>query len=227
MKNIHKLAPSLLALIFSCILSSCKTDFLFDAYTSDIFLEEKIKTPAQVAFEISSCTSERLEESKAEVLKLFSVDSNSKVVGCEEQGMNSMLLVSITAEIVSNSPTADFSLVRVSPSDLRQENKGYETRGIRLVISERFLRRSKEMMKENMQTLSYEKIKIKVFVNNDEAEDVIVSGNNLWVNGEPFENYNRQKLSRRQKIKLEFSDVTNALILNRKSPIGFYVSRRR
>ena len=138
-----------------------------------------------------------------------------------------MLLVSTNAEIVSNSPTADFSLVRVSPSDLKQESKGYETRGIRLVISERFLRRSKEMMKENMQTLSYDQIKIKGFVNNDEADDVMVSGGNLWVNGEPFENYNRQKLSRRQKIKLEFSDVTNALILNRKSPVGFYVSRKR
>jgi len=227
MRNIHKLAPSLLALIFSCILSSCKTDFLFDAYTSDIFLEEKIKTSAQVAFEISSCKSERLEERKQEVLKLFSVDSDPKVVGCEERGMNSMLLVSTNAEIVSNSPTSDFSLVRVSPSDLRQESKGYETRGIRLVISERFLRRSKEMMKENMQTLSYDQIKIKVFVNNDEADDVMVSGSNLWVNGEPFENYSRQKLSRRQKIKLEFSDVTNALILNRKSPVGFYVSRKK
>lgn len=227
MRKIHKLATPLLALIFSCILSSCKTDFLFDVYTSDIFLEEKIKTSAQVAFEVSSCKSERLEERKEEVLRLFSVDSNPKVVGCEEHGMDSMLLVSTNAEIVSNSSSADFSLVRVSSPDLKQESKVYETRGMRLMISERFLRKSKEMMKENMQTLSYDKIKVKIFVNNDEADDVIVSGNNLWVNGEPFENYNRQKLSRRQKVKLEFSDVTNALILNRKSPVGFYVGRKK
>lgn len=227
MRVIHKPAKPLLALVLCGVLCSCKTDFLFDVYTSDIFLEEKIKTSAQVAFEVSSCNSERLEERKEEVLKLFSLDSNPKVVGCEEHGMNSMLLVSTNAEIVSNSPSADFSLVRVTSPDLKQESKAYETRGIRLVISERFLRKSKEMMKENMQTLSYDKIKIKIFVSNDEADDVIVSGNNLWVNGEPFENYNRQKLSRRQKIKLEFSDVTNALILNRKSPVGFYVGRRK
>jgi len=138
-----------------------------------------------------------------------------------------MLLVSANAEIVSSSPSADFSLVRVSSPDLKQETKVYETRGMRLVISERFLRKSKEMMKENMQTLSYDKIKIKIFINNDEADDVMVSGNNLWVNGEPFESYSRQKLSRRQKIKIEFSDVTNALILNRKSPVGFYVSKKK
>ncbi len=227
MRKIHKLATPLLALILFGVLSSCKTDFLFDVYTSDIFLEEKIKTSAQVAFEVSSCKSERLEERKEEVLKLFSVDSNPKVVGCEERGMNSMLMVSTNAEIVSSSPSADFSLVRVSSPDVKQESKVYETRGMRLVISERFLRKSKEMMKENMQTLSYDQIKIKIFFSNDEADDVIVSGNNLWVNGEPFENYNRQKLSRRQKIKLEFSDVTNALILNRKSPVGFYVSRKK
>jgi hypothetical protein len=227
MIKIQKPVKALLTLIFFGILSSCKTDFLFDIYASDLFLDEKIKTSAQVEFEVSSCKSERLEEKKEEVLKLFSIGSNPKVVGCEERGMNSMLLVSTTAEIVSNSSSADFSLVRVSSPDLKQESKVYETRGIRLVISERFLRKSKEMMKENGQTISHGEIKIKIFINNDEADDIIVSGNNLWVNGEPYESYNRQKISRRQKIKLEFSDVTNALILNRKSPVGFYVGRNR
>ncbi len=46
MRKIHKLATPLLALILFGVLSSCKTDFLFDVYTSDIFLEEKIKTSA-------------------------------------------------------------------------------------------------------------------------------------------------------------------------------------
>jgi len=114
MRKINKLAAPLLVLILSCILSSCKTDFLFDVYTSDILLEERIKTSAQVAFEVSSCKSEKLDERKEEILKLFSIDSSPKVVGFEEQGLNSMLLVSANAEIVSSSPSADFSLVRVT-----------------------------------------------------------------------------------------------------------------
>ena len=90
-----------------------------------------------------------------------------------------------------------------------------------------FLQRVNSLMEENLQTLSYENVKFEIALNNDEREDAIITAYNLWVDGEPFQNYRRQPLKRRGKITLTFSNLVSDLILRNKMPIVTFVGRSK
>lgn len=203
----------------------CKSDFHIDVYSSDLFLNENVDTPAQMMVEIPTCSDRTDYEKK--VLALFDSASKAEVVGCEEQGMNSMLVVSIAAEISTEESSRDVILFRQNADDVEQDGQTYEVRGLKPMISPNFLARVNSLMQENMQSLSYEKITVRFSVNNDERENVLITGTNLWVNGNPHQQYYRQELERREKIELTLSNVMSDLMIRGEQPLAVYVYRKK
>ncbi len=212
-------------IILLAILAGCRSEFLVEAYVSDAYLDENVNTPAAMRVEIPSCSSQAEYEGK--ILSLFEPHSNAKITGCEEEGMNSLIAVSIDAEMSSKNSKRDLIIFRDILDDLEIEGKIYEVRALKPVISQGFLQRVNSLMQENMQTLSHNDIKFEIALNNDEREEVFVTSYNLWVDGEPFEVYRRQALKRRKKIKLTFSNLTSDLILRNKMPVAAYVARQK
>ena len=214
-------------LLVMILLSGCNSDFKIDVFSSDIFRSENVTTPAEMAVEISSCNSSTLERDKTQILSMFAPTSNAKIIGCERRGMESMLLVSIDAEIASKESNVDLILFRENVSDVTHEGKNYEFRAIRPMLSSQFIQRVRSVVENNLGTLTYDKISFAVTLNNDLQEDMLFSGNNLWVNGEPKEQYRRQPLSRRKKLDLKFADIISDLILKSAAPRIFYVGQQK
>ena len=202
---------------------ACKSEFLVEAYVSDAFLNKNINTPASMKVEIPSCGSQSEYEGK--IISLFDSTSNAKILGCEEKGMESFMVVSLDAEMATETSKRDLILFRESFGDLEIDGTLYEVMALKPVISGDFLQRVNSLMEENMQTVSYENVKFEIALNNDEREDAIITAYNLWVDGKPFQNYRRQFLKRRGKITLTFSNLTSDLILQNKMPIVTFVGR--
>ncbi len=222
--SMHKIVDKFLIFgTIALILAGCKTDFAVDAFVTDTFADENINTPATMMVEIPSCDQQSKYEDK--IIALFNSGSEAKVTGCETKGMSSMLVVSVNAEMASVESNRDLILLRHQLDNMEIDGTSYEIRGLKPVISPEFLTRAKSLIKENFQTLSYENVSFEILINNDERGDVLVTAYQLWVDGEPFENFRRQPLSRRGTFKLTFSDVISDLILKNKMPIVAYIAR--
>lgn len=207
------------AVVVVLLLGGCRSDFYIDVYASDLFLDENMDTPAQMMVEIPTCDSRAEYEPK--ILALFDSQSKAKVTGCEEQGMNSMLLVNVVAEITDQESTRDIVLFRKKYDDVEHDSKSYQVRGVSPVINTNFFSRVDSLMQESMQTLSYNDITIRFSVNNDLRSTILVSTNLAWVDGTPHERYFRRPLERRQNLDLRLSDVSSDLILQNKQPLAF------
>ena len=223
MQVIKIFIPKASHFVFFLVLVACKSEFLVEAYVSDAFLDENINTPASMKVEIPSCGSQSEYEGK--IISLFDSTSNAKILGCEEKGMESFMVVSLDAEMATETSKRDLILFRESFGDLEIDGTLYEVMALKPVISGDFLQRVNSLMEENMQTVSYENVKFEIALNNDEREDAIITAYNLWVDGKPFQNYRRQFLKRRGKITLTFSNLTSDLILQNKMPIVTFVGR--
>ena len=223
MQVIKIFIPKAFLILSFFVLVACKSEFLVEAYVSDAFLDENINTPASMKVEIPSCASQSEYEGK--IISLFDSTSNAKILGCEEKGMESFMVVSLDAEMATETSKRDLILFRESFGDLEIDGTLYEVMALKPVISGDFLQRVNSLMEENMQTLSYENVKFEIALNNDEREDAIITAYNLWVDGKPFQNYRRQFLKRRGKITLTFSNLTSDLILQNKMPIVTFVGR--
>ena len=215
--------PKAVLILSFFALVACKSEFLVEAYVSDAFLDENINTPASMKVEIPSCASQSEYEGK--IISLFDSTSNAKILGCEEKGMESFMVVSLDAEMATETSKRDLILFRESFGDLEIDGTLYEVMALKPVISGDFLQRVNSLMEENMQTLSYENVKFEIALNNDERGDAIITAYNLWVDGKPFQNYRRRFLKRRGKITLTFSNLTSDLILQNKMPIVTFVGR--
>lgn len=223
MQVIKIFIPKAFLILSFFVLVACKSEFLVEAYVSDAFLDENINTPASMKVEIPSCGSQSEYEGK--IISLFDSTSNAKILGCEEKGMESFMVVSLDAEMATETSKRDLILFRESFGDLEIDGTLYEVMALKPVISGDFLQRVNSLMEENMQTVSYENVKFEIALNNDEREDAIITAYNLWVDGKPFQNYRRQFLKRRGKITLTFSNLTSDLILQNKMPIVAFVGR--
>lgn len=223
MQVIKIFIPKAFLILSFFVLVACKSEFLVEAYVSDAFLDENINTPASMKVEIPSCGSQSEYEGK--IISLFDSTSNAKILGCEEKGMESFMVVSLDAEMATETSKRDLILFRESFGDLEIDGTLYEVMALKPVISGDFLQRVNSLMEENMQTLSYENVKFEIALNNDERGDAIITAYNLWVDGKPFQNYRRQFLKRRGKITLTFSNLTSDLILQNKMPIVTFVGR--
>tara|TARA_A100001037_G_C14996609_1_gene565035 strand:- start:142 stop:816 length:675 start_codon:yes stop_codon:yes gene_type:complete len=223
---VRKLTLNVLAVACIGVLCGCKADFMVDLYSSDAFVEENVDTPAIMKVEIPTCSDRKEHESK--ILSLFEKNSKAKITGCEEQGMTSLMVVSVSAEIATNTSSRDLMIFRaVSENDIEINNINYEVVGIRPALSPNFLSRVNSLMEENFQTLDYNNIKFEVVLNNDEREDILLSATQLWVDGDPYESYKRKPLSRRQKVTLTFPNITSDLVLKGKMPVVAWIGRKK
>lgn len=221
MKNIK-----LLGLVFISLLSlsSCKVNFLVDVYSSDIFLDKNVITPAKVKIEIPSCSVEKVTEYGEKILALFSQASKAKIVGCEQENMASMLIVSFNAEMISQHSDFDVNIFRAPIIEDIKDGITYEMRSIAVALNPHFLSRIKSLLEQNYQTLSYDDVKIEISLNNDDKDVIIVAGWFVWVDGQAYEKYENQ-LEKREKIHLLFPNVISDLILQQKQPVLLTVIR--
>ena len=209
------------------ILTGCKSDFLIDAYVSDLFLQEDIQTTAQMRVQIPSCEDSDRGSYEQKVLALFDSASEAKVAGCEEDGMESMLVIAANALVTSSQTKQDLAIIRQEMENIEEEEGTFEVRGVKLDISANFLRRVDSLMQENFETLSYEDIEIRILLVNDEREDILVSAYNVWIDGNPYQSYRRKKVGKRKKIDILFSDVVVDLALRSEQPMAFFTARRK
>ncbi|MGB1026474.1 MAG: DUF7424 family protein [Rhodospirillaceae bacterium] len=170
----YKSAKFIALALCSTILMSCKTDISVETYASDVFLDENAETPAVVKVEITSC--EKQGEYGGKILALFNENSAAKIVGCEKDGIRSMLVIGLTAELASQTSSYDLVLFRdLSQEDQEQDGQRYGIRGVAPTLSQNFLTRLNAFMKQNHQTLSYSDVVIDLTLFNDTKEDLLMS----------------------------------------------------
>ena len=212
-----------LPIIILSILSSCKTEYSIDIYASDLFVDTSRPTSAHMTVQIPSCEIKKRYESK--ILTLFSLDSKAQVVDCFENDAKSYILLSFIVKIENETSHQDVILFRNSVPNVEHEGKQYEFVGIKPVFNEHFLQRSNDLLRENFLELSYKDITIKFNIINDERDSVLLSGNNLWVDGMPHYRFHRQPIARRQSVEIQLSDVMSDLIIRDTMPVAFWVGR--
>ena len=201
----------------SIIISGCKIDITSDIYTRDIFSDKNLTFPSQLRVEIPSCSKEKVDESSPEILALFTEESAPNILGCESEGMNSMLTVNFTGQIADSESNYDFSIFRV-----REDN---DVITLSPAFNPDFRQRIDQLMSSKRTSLDYDDLTINFTLNNDLSSEVkyfVISG---WVDGKPGqETFGR--LQRREKIYVTLPDVFSHLALNDERPelIGVYIS---
>jgi hypothetical protein len=208
---------------FISFLSSCKTDYSVDIYASDLFVVPNRPTAAIMMVQIPSC--EIKEKYEAKILALFIEKSKAEVVDCQSEKEKSFLSFSFFAEIANDTSNHDMVLFKSMAPNVDHNGKKYEFIGIKPVFHDKFLERSRKLLNENFLELSYKDITIRFTVTNDERDEILISGNNLWVDGVPHYRLHREPIARRQSIKITLSDVMSDLILHDEMPVAFWVGR--
>ena len=215
-----------IALTFSALmLGACKAEFSVDTFVSDMFAAEEIDTPAIMKVEIPSCSEQSEYEGK--ILALFNTDSQASLTGCQNEGMTSFLVVSLFANVTSDSSSRDLVIFRVKTDPVEHEGKSYEVMAAHPAINSDFLKRVDSLMQENFQTLSYENILFSITLNNDDRGTALVTTGWAWIDGEPYSTYRRQPIKRRQKVEIKYSNLMSDLILQDKKPNALYVYREQ
>lgn len=205
-------------------LAGCKTEVNVNTYISDAFSNDNVTTPATMLLEIPSCSSQ--DEYSGKVLAIFSTSSEAKITGCEQKGMESFLAISLNAEIASKNSNHDLIIFReIIETTVDVEGGTYEVRGLKAHLNTNFITRVQTLLSENFQTLTYDDIKLEVTINNDERNDTFVTANYVWVDNEPYATFYKQKLPRRGRVNLKFSNLLSDLALRNKQPNVAYVYR--
>lgn len=204
------------------LLAACRTDFYVETFVSDLFLAEAVETPAKMKVEIPSCGDR--EEYEPKILALFQDDSKAKITDCVDEGMNSMLVVSMTALVSTEGSPADLTLFRESFGESEVEGVNYTWMGVKPSINPDFIKRVQMLMEENLQSLKYENIKLEIELNNDTRGSILYSTNFAWVDGQPFTARHRQPLGRRENAVFTFPDVTSDLVLQNQQPLVLYAA---
>lgn len=207
---------------FSTLMAACRTDFYVETFVSDLFLSETLETPAKMKVEIPTCSDR--EEYEPKILALFSSDSNAKITDCVNEGMNSLLVVSLTASVSTEGSTADLTLFRQPAGDLEVDGVNYTWMGVKPSIHPDFIQRVRMLMEENLQSLEYDNIKFEIELNNDTRGTILYSTNFAWVDGQPFAARRKQPLNRRENAVFTFPNVTSDLVLQNKQPVVLYAA---
>jgi hypothetical protein len=212
MKNKKLVIASVILVMF---LSGCKTIVTSNIYTEDVFSDENTEVPVEMKLEVSSCTGEHLEEAKTDVLALFSSTSNAAIAGCESEGFDSFLLISIVGTMASENAQSDVIIFRRSFTDSSEI-------GLAVVLSPNFLNRVNNLASSSMQTISHDDFEFIFNIHNDSGTEIEVYSDLGWLNGEA--SLDRTSVIKKRKI-LEYktSDVISALILEQKQPVVLWV----
>lgn len=190
------------------ILSGCKVDVTADIYSRDVFASENLTFPSEMKIEVSSCKSEKVDEISGQILAIFSDVSEASIAGCERSGMDSMLVVKFTGEMVNKKSGYDLIVFR---------NKQPEFTYLTVAFHQNFLKRVKQLMSSQMVSMKYDDLTIGFTVNNDLPGELgysLVSG---WVDGIPGQRISGT-LDRREKINITRSKVVSHLVLENKFP---------
>ena len=199
-----------LCIAFALLLTGCQVEFNSEIYAQDVFSDENLTFPAQLRVQISSCASDKRQQTDAAVLALFSAASKAKLAGCDRVGMNSMLAVSFVAEISSTSGESDLVLLRAHQDDASTE--------VRIFLKPVFLHRVNALLKENYQSLDYDDVSIRITVHNDERTPVSVNIISGWLDGQAGQHLTKT-INRREKVEILSSNVVSALALKEQKPL--------
>lgn len=202
--------------------TGCDVDIAADIYVTDIYSEKNVETPAQINFEIPSCTSERAKEYEADILSLFSASSKAKVVGCDRERMTSMLKIGVVGEVFTRETSYDFGLRR----EIGQPGEA-EAVGVAPYVSKAFVTRAQTLMKSNMTRMDYEDITISIILNNDDAREVYVNSTSAWVDGTPYEKLSSFPLMRRAKVEIRRPNIDSDLLLRGQQPTALWIKKTK
>lgn len=209
----------LFVLFLICLLASCKDiEFLYSATSRQLFSKISQKTSAQIAIRGIKCDQREIQEILSMLPKDLSLDNPT----CKGEFVYLTIAASIVSENIPSKPDEHFKLVRVNIPDIEQEKKFFETRGIKLKLSEEFLNLINKKL-----NLAPRDIKVKISIKNNQDDDLLVTGSDFWIDGDPHEQIRNEKLSPGQEATIEFSELANALVLSKRSPVSFYVTRRK
>jgi len=190
------------------ILSGCKVDVTADIYSRDVFASENLTFPAQLSVEVPTCKKEKIDELSGEVLAVFSRPSEASVVGCERDGMDSMLTVNFTGEMVDSESEYDLTIFRT-----KEPKFAYLT----AAFNSNFQKRVQQLMSSRMMSMDYDDLTISFTLNNDlpgELEYSLVSG---WVDGKPGQRI-RGTLDRREKVHVVRTKVVSQMVMENMQP---------
>ena len=220
MTNINKARFFLLMPII--LLSACRVDFSFETFVTDLFIEESIDTPAQIKVEIPSCSGREDYEDK--ILSLFNQNSKAKIIGCVNENMSSLLVVSISAEIATENSSRDLIIFFQKKDDtVGTDGTKYSVMGVTLLLSPTFLNNVESLMRESFQTLSYKNVLFSMSLNNDSSQKVYVESDYSWVDGEPHAYFGPSSINRREKVSFTFPDIFSDLTIKGEKPETFRV----
>jgi hypothetical protein len=194
---------------FIALLTACDVDLTTDIFVTDLFKIEKVKTPALMKIEISSCDSDSRDKLERQLVNMFDVGSDPQLQGCAREGMDSMLIVSFKAQVVRRGQPLIGDIFLVTELDPDNPDRVW----LSPVLSKQFLSRMDAVMSDNSQNLGPDDLKVTLVLNNDDASQVSVFGGPAWVDGEAkylFEEY----LERRGKMSVTLSNVASDLLLN-------------
>ncbi len=192
----------------SILAAGCEVDVKSDIYSRDVFASENLTFPTQMRVEVPSCSKEKVNESAPQILAVFSDVSEASVAGCERDGMDSMLVVNFTGEMVDSESGYDFAIFR---------NKQPEFTYLTAAFNSNFQTRVEQLMSNQYSSLEPEGLTISFTLNNDlpgEVSYIVLSG---WVDGEPGHRI-QGSLDRREKIHVRLPKVVSHLILKNAQP---------
>ncbi len=131
--------------------------------------------------------------------------------------------IRVNAEIVSFNSDADLFIQRQQFPEISVDGQTYNVRAVKISFGRAFLDRAKRELSEgsnlNKNALGDPTVKV-VFVN-DDNQDVILTGYNLWLNEKPVDVVYQKKVAPLEKVELKFSQVTGQLVGRGDAPIVF------
>ncbi|QGT78000.1 hypothetical protein GM160_03310 [Guyparkeria halophila] len=170
----------LAALAATIGLAGCDIDVTSQIYAEDAFAEENLPFPAEMRIEIPSCGSDQRPQFERDVIAAFSQPSEAKVVGCEEEGMDSMLRISFMGEMATKVSRADVVIFR---------GRSEQTGNVLLTadLNDNFQNRIEGIFDKNSQRLEFDDISMRFVLNNDTRSNISFFVNEGWVDGQPVQ----------------------------------------
>ena len=223
-------------LVCSLSLTSCGPEVSFDISTSKLFADANVTTTASFLRQSEDCKPTKLsgtkefESSKIKFLRIFDPASNPKITNCvNKDGSIDMASIWVNAEIVSFNSDADLSIQRQQFPEISVDEQTYDVRAVKISFGRAFLDRAKRELNEssdlNKNALGDPTVKV-AFVN-DDNQDVILTGYNLWLNEQPIDVLYQKKVVPLEKVELKFSQVTGQLVGRGDAPIVFFVGKQK
>lgn len=232
-----------LVVALSFLLSSCGPEVSFEISASKLFSNSNEFANAYFLLtDNSDCKTtnakgtEEFEvenkDLKKHAAEIFHQSSRPKFTRCRKKGGEIDLhSITVSAEITSFNSDADFVIFRQKFPDISVGDKLYEIYAIKPSLNRQFLERltnydfNERVFKPADN--KFTDVSTSVIFHNDDSRDVIITGYNLWINGEPKDVFYRKKIAPLEKLKVELSKAPGEMIAKGLAPIAFFVGREK